>query len=151
MPLVSVTEHNEDTRGRLYLTCIRFCLLIEVLVLGYDPLLSPEYIQSEIPSVSHSAKKKREKLQNSKLQLTHISPNSLVPPSGLAVARPSRSSRSAMTASSSLSAPAPSMTPKPPSNMPLVSRNSLPASPPTSASSCAPTLRSPAQQLAGRA
>lgn len=28
-------------------------LLIMSLVLGYDPLLSPQYVQSEIPAVSH--------------------------------------------------------------------------------------------------
>ncbi|GIK04182.1 3-deoxy-7-phosphoheptulonate synthase [Aspergillus viridinutans] len=37
MPLVKTTEVNEDTR-----------------VLGYDPLLSPQFLQSEIPAPAHS-------------------------------------------------------------------------------------------------
>ncbi|GES63036.1 phospho-2-dehydro-3-deoxyheptonate aldolase [Aspergillus terreus] len=37
MPLIKTTEVNEDTR-----------------VLGYDPLLSPQYLQTEIPAPSHA-------------------------------------------------------------------------------------------------
>ncbi|RHZ71039.1 3-deoxy-7-phosphoheptulonate synthase [Aspergillus turcosus] len=37
MPLVNTTEVNEDTR-----------------VLGYDPLLSPQFLQSEIPAPAHA-------------------------------------------------------------------------------------------------
>ena len=57
MPLVSTTEVNEDTRGMYsILSILGFFsfLLIVLLVLGYDPLLSPQFLQSEIPAVSHS-------------------------------------------------------------------------------------------------
>lgn len=46
---------------RTLVVCIRFCIFYIAslannvsLVLGYDPLLSPQFLQSEIPGVSHS-------------------------------------------------------------------------------------------------
>jgi hypothetical protein len=53
MPLVNTTEVNEDTRGMF---CLQLCPSRRSLtsVFGYDALLSPQFLQSEIPAVSHS-------------------------------------------------------------------------------------------------
>lgn len=69
MPLVTTNEFNEDTRGK-YDTVVewqistmpQFPQLPPVqhvnhrrcsLVLGYESLLPPQYLQTEIPAVSH--------------------------------------------------------------------------------------------------
>lgn len=49
MPLVNTTEFNEDTRGMLP-PCPSN--LSDHLVFGYDALLSPQFLQTEIPAVS---------------------------------------------------------------------------------------------------
>ncbi|KAH8698317.1 phospho-2-dehydro-3-deoxyheptonate aldolase [Talaromyces proteolyticus] len=59
MPLVKPQqEGNEDTRGVYPLEFLFSSLkyLLTVLVLGYDPLLSPRYLQAEVPSPEASVK-----------------------------------------------------------------------------------------------
>lgn len=58
MPFVKPQQEvNEDTRGMsyiysiLYIDRIMYKLLLIITVAGYDPLLSPRYLQSEVPSV----------------------------------------------------------------------------------------------------
>lgn len=61
MPLIMTSEINEDTRGKSKGTFryghegVISLIIGNLLVLGYDPLLSPQFLQSEIPIVSSSS------------------------------------------------------------------------------------------------
>lgn len=83
------------------------------IVLGYDPLLSPQFLQTEIPAVSHFFPL-HPAFTFAKAKTDEPSINSptapLSPFAGVAM-RPSRLSSSAMTVCWSWSAPAPSTTP----------------------------------------
>lgn len=53
MPLIMTSEVNEDTRGKGKSIPHHqaFKLILIFIVLGYDPLLSPQFLQSELPIV----------------------------------------------------------------------------------------------------
>ena len=58
MPLIKqIAEDNEDSRGNAHLIYHHWPSVsdsLRCLVAGYDALLPPQYLQTEVPSVSHS-------------------------------------------------------------------------------------------------